>query len=405
MATFSYVVIDRTGKESRGSIDAQTLDRAAAELKKAGLTIATLGEAGNLDRDITLTAFEKKPKPRDLAIFCRQFVSIVNAGVSVISALEMLAEQTENKRLGRAIQDCKVSIEKGETFSASLAKHRDIFSDMFITMVEAGEASGSLDVSLTRMAEQEEKDAKLKGAVKKAAIYPTIVGIVAIGVILCMLTFVVPTFQSMFAQIGGKMPALTLAIISMSNFVKNCWYLLLVILAALVLGIRAFRKTEAGQRFNGRIARKLPLVGKLAVKTASARLARTLSTLLAAGIPMIDALQITAGTMTNVYFRDALMDARDDVAMGNPLSSSLRRSGMFPPLVYHMVGIGEESGNIEEMLGRLAAYYEEEVAQATAQLMAALEPLIIVFLALIVGTVIFSIILPMVNMYSALDTV
>lgn len=403
LATFSYVVIDKAGKETRGSIDAQSFDRAAVELKKAGMTIATLAEAGNLDRDINLTIFERKPKPRDLAIFCRQFVSIINAGVSVISALEMLAEQTENKRLRKAIYDCKVSIEKGETLSSSLGKHRDIFSDMFITMVEAGEASGSLDVSLTRMAEQEEKDSKLKGTIKKASIYPTIVGIVAVCVVISMLTFVVPTFQAMFAQIGGKMPALTLAVIAMSGFVKNCWYLLLLILAALVFGTRAFRKTETGRRFNGKITRKLPLVGRLVVKTASARLSRTLSTLLAAGIPLIDALQITAGTMTNVYFRDALLDARDDVAMGNSLSGSLKRSGLFPPLVHHMVGIGEESGNIEEMLGRLASYYEEEVEQATAQLMAALEPLIIVLLALIVGTIIFSVMLPMMNMYSALD--
>lgn len=404
MPTFSYVAFNNEGKESKGSITAQNLDRAAAELKKGGLTIATLAEAGNLDKELTLGFLEKKPKARDLAIFCRQFVSIVDAGVSMISALDMLAEQTENKRLRLAIQDCKLSIEKGETFSSALGKHSDIFSDMFITMVAAGEASGSLDVSMTRMAEQAEKDAKLKGIIKKASIYPIIVGFVAIGVIISMLTFVVPTFQSMFAQIGGKMPGLTLAIIAMSGFVRNYWPFLFAMVAALVFGTKTFNKTDTGRRFNGTLTRKLPFIGKLVVKTASARLARTLSTLLAAGIPMIDALQITADTMTNIFFHDALMDARDDVAMGSPLSSSLKRSGLFPPLVHHMVGIGEESGNIEEMLTRLASYYEEEVEQATAQVMAAMEPLIIIVLALIVGTIILSVILPMVNMYSALDT-
>lgn len=404
MATFSYVVIERDGRESKGSLEAPNLDRAAAELKKSGATIASLAEASVLDKSIELSVFEKKPKARDIAIFCRQFVSIIDAGVSVVAALEMLSEQTENKRLCKAIQDCKLNIEKGETFSNSLRKHRDIFSDMFITLVEAGEASGSLDVSLTRMAEQAEKDAKLKGTIKKASIYPIIVCIVAIGVIIAMLTFVVPTFQTMFAQIGGKMPALTLAIIAMSAFIRNYWFAILAVIIGLTVGIRFFKTTDTGKHFFGTLSRKLPLIGKLTVKTASARLARTLSTLLGAGIPLINALQITSGTMTNVYFRDALAAARDEVSMGNPLSGALKRSGLFPPMVHHMISIGEESGKTETMLERLAAYYEEEVEQATAQLMAAMEPLIIIVLALIVGTIIMSVILPMVNMYSALDT-
>ncbi len=405
MPTFSYTVIDLAGKESKGSIDAVNLDRAASELKKNGQFLASISEAGKLDTELDLSVFRKKPTPREIAIFCRQFVSIIDAGVSVVSALDMLAEQTENKILAAALRDCKVSIEKGETFSTALRRHGDIFSNLFIAMIEAGEASGSLDIALTRMAEQEEKAAKLKATVKKASIYPAIVGIVALGVVTVLLTFVVPTFVTMFAQIGGKMPGLTLAVIALSNFVKSYWFVLVALAAALILGIRAMRKTETGQRLLGGLTMKLPLIGKLTVKTASARFSRTLSTLLAAGIPMADALQITAGTMTNIFFRDALMGARDEVVMGEPLSASLRRSGMFQPLVYQMTGIGEESGNIESMLTRLATYYEDEVEQATAQVMAALEPMIIVFLALIVGTVILSVILPMVNMYSALNNI
>jgi type IV pilus assembly protein PilC len=404
LTTYSYVAIDRSGKESKGSIEAASLSRAADELKKGGLTVATLSESGTLDRDIDLSFLEAKPKARDFSVFCRQFVSIIEAGVSVVSALDMLAEQTENKRLSGAIQDCKVSIQKGETFANSLKKHRDIFSDLFITMVEVGEASGSLEISMTRMAEQEEKTAKLSSIMKKASIYPIIVTIVAIGVIICMLTFVVPTFENMFSQLGGELPALTQAIISISKFIQHYGAVLFLLAIALVVGGRYYRKTESGKCFFGKIFLKMPLVSKLMIKTASARFSRTLATLLAAGISMIDALQIVSGTMTNIYFRDALLAAKEQVTMGDPLSVCLKQSGLFPPLVFHMTGIGEESGNIEEMMTRLASYYEDEVEQTTAQLMAALEPLIIIILAVVVGTIIFSVVLPMMNMYSALGS-
>lgn len=404
MSTFSYVAVNKQGKELRGSIESDSQEKAAAELKKTGLTIASLVPTGALGRDINISFLEKKPTSRDLAVFSRQFVSIINAGVSVLTALEMLSDQTENRRLREAVADCKLSIEKGETFSAALGKHRDIFSDMYITMVEAGEASGSLDVSLTRMAEQEEKSAKLHATIKKASVYPIVVCIVAVGVIAAMLTFVIPTFQEMFSEIGGTMPGITLAIIAMSSFMRNYWYVVLAVILGLVFGIRAFKQTPAGKRFNSRAAIRLPLIKKLSVKSAAARMARTLSTLVAAGIPLIDAIEITADTMSNVLFKDALMDARDDVAMGSPLSASLKKCGLFPALVYHMVGIGEETGDLEGMLNRMATYYEEEVEQTTAQVMALLEPLIIVLLAAIVGTIIIAVILPMMNMYSALDS-
>jgi type IV pilus assembly protein PilC len=404
LATFSYLAIDRSGKESKGSINAPSLEQAADELKKNGLTIAKISAAGPLDREINLDVFTKKPKSRDIAIFCRQFVSIINAGVSVVSALEMLAEQTENKRLRKAIEDCKVSIEKGETLSSAMSQHRDVFSNLFITMVAAGEASGSLDISLRRMAEQEEKQAKLKATIKKASIYPIMVLLVSVCVIYGLLVFVVPTFESMFEQIGGSMPGITLAIIGLSNFVKNHGLLLFLLLAAIIFGVKTFLKTDTGQRFIGTVFIKLPIVGKLTVKTSCARFSRTLSVLLSSGISLNNALQITAQTMTNIHFRESVLDARDDVTMGDSLSEAIQKRSLFPPLVHHMTGIGEESGNIEGMLDRLAEYYEEEVEQGVAQLIAVLEPLIIIFLAVIVGTIIFAVVLPLMNMYAALDS-
>jgi type IV pilus assembly protein PilC len=324
-------------------------------------------------------------------VFCRQFVSIIAAGVPVISALEMLSLQTENQRLAGAVAECKTAIEKGESLASAMSVHRSVFSDIFITMVRAGEASGSLEVSFTRMAQQFEKDAKLKATVKKASVYPIIVALVAVGVVIAMLTFVIPTFKTMFDQLGTELPALTRGVIAASNFMQKFWYVIVALLAGLVLLFNRLKKNDGYRHFRDRIAMKLGPLGRLTVKTASARMARTLSTLLAAGIPLIDALDITAETMTNIYFKEALLDARDDVSMGSPLRAAAAR-GIFPALVCHMLKIGEDTGNMEGMLDKLAEYYEEEVTQATEQLMAALEPLIIVFLAVVIGTLILAII-------------
>ncbi|NCC68543.1 MAG: type II secretion system F family protein, partial [Clostridia bacterium] len=248
-----------------------------------------------------------------------------------------------------------------------------------------------------------EKEEKLKATVKKASIYPIVVFVVAIIVVIAMLTFVVPTFESMFTDLGTELPGITKAVIAASKFMQSFWYILIAAVVGIVLLVRMFKASDAGKHFFGKLGMKLPLFGKLTVKTASAMMARTLSTLLGSGIPLIEALEITSGVMTNVYFREALEDAKDDVAMGNPLSETLKRCGVFPPMVYHMVGIGEETGDIEGMLSKLAEYYEEEVEQATAQVMAALEPVIIIVLAGLVGTIILSVIMPMATMYGALD--
>jgi type IV pilus assembly protein PilC len=404
LASFRYVAVDKRGKELKGVLDAESPERATEELKKNGLTAVSLAQAGALSRDVKLGAVSKKPTARDLSVFCRQFVSIISAGVPVITALEMLSLQTENQRLAGAVADCKTAIEKGESLASAMSVHRSVFSDIFITMVRAGEASGSLEVSFTRMAQQFEKEAKLKATVRKASIYPVIVALVAVGVVIAMLAFVIPTFKTMFDQLGTELPALTRGVIAASNFMQKFWYLIVAFLAALVLLFNRLNKNDGYRHFRDRITMKLGPLGRLTVKTASARMARTLSTLLAAGIPLIDALDITAETMTNIYFKEALLDARDDVSMGSTLSEPLLRGGIFPALVCHMLKIGEDTGNMEGMLDKLAEYYEEEVTQATEQLMAALEPLIIVFLAVVIGTLILSIITPMAKMYGVLDS-
>lgn len=403
MTVYNYTVVTALGKEVRGNIEGETIEQAAAKLKAEGNILVSISEQNLMSKDINIGFLEKKPKARDLSVFCRQFVSIIDAGVPVISALEMLGEQTENRMLRGAIVETKQRIEKGESLTSAMAEHRRIFSDMFITMVEAGEASGSLSISFTRMAAQFEKEARLKAMMKKATIYPAVVASVAVVVIIGMLTFVVPTFESMFADLGTEMPLLTRMVMESSHFLVSKWYIILILVILVIFAGKTFAKSQGGKYFWGRLALKVPLFRSLIIKSESSRFARTLSTLMAAGIPLINCLDITSGMMSNIFFKEAVQDAKDEVALGTNLSEPLKEGKVFPPLVHHMIRIGEESGNTEAMLDKLADYYDEEVENATQALMAALEPLIIVVLAVIVGTIIFAVIMPMAAMYDGLD--
>lgn len=403
MATFTYLVVDKAGKKKKGNLDADSRAAAMDELKRNGGTVVSLDEVGMLSKSIDLSFISSKPTPRDLAVFCRQIVSILDAGVPAITALGMLSEQTENKKLAKALAECKTTIEKGESIAEAMRLRSDVFPSMLVTLVEAGEASGSLTLSFSRMAEQFEKDAKIKATVKKASIYPTFILIVAFAASVVMLTFVVPSFESMLDSLGTKMPALTAVILSIAKFLQHAWYVLFAVIFVLVVGLRAFSKTKNGRYFFGKLSLKAPLIGQLTVKTASARLARTLGTLLGAGLPLIDSLGIVSNTMTNVYFRDSVTAACEAVTLGAPLSTQFKKCGLFPPLVYHMIGIGEETGAMESMLNKLAEYYEEEVESATERVLAAIEPAIIVVMAVIIGTIVISIVLPMSSMYSGLS--
>ncbi|RDU21851.1 type II secretion system F family protein [Anaerosacchariphilus polymeriproducens] len=402
MASFSYVAVDSKGNQKKGSIEAENQEKVTVVLKNEGLMPIEIKEQGVLDKDIKIS-LGSAVKPRDLSVFCRQFVSIVSAGVTIINALDMLSEQTQNKVMAKAIKEVQVSVEKGETLANSMKMHEKVFPSMLINMVEAGEKSGSLEVSFERMAVQFEKDAKLKGLIQKAMIYPIVVCCVAIGVVFIMLTFVIPNFTSMFDDMDVKMPKITLAVIAMSGFMKQYWYIILGAVGLAALGLNIFKQSPTGKDIFGKIAIKMPIFGQFTTKTASSRLARTLSTLLCAGVPMIEAIEITSRTMGNIHFQKALMDAKDDVAKGIPLSEPLERCRLFPPMIYQMTKIGEETGDIESMLEKLADYYDEEVEVATQSMMAALEPLIIIVLAVVVGGLIGAVMAPMMSMYEGLD--
>ncbi len=404
MAVYGYEAIDKTGKASKGSIDADSLNAARSELKRQNLTVVNIAEQNALTRDINID-IGGKPTARDLSVFCRQFVSMTRAGVSILEAMKMLCEQTENKRLKRALETVRVSMEKGEPLAESLAKEPKIFPGIMVNMVAAGEASGSLDTSLDRVATQLERRSKTQALVKKAMVYPIVLLVVALAVVIVMLVFVIPQYSTMFESLDTELPAITQAVLTASDFIKAKWYLLIAGVLALVFGIKGFAETDLGKHVFGKIAISLPGVKELTVKSAAASMARTMSTLMAAGVPMVEAVEIVANTMTNIWFKEALLDAKEQIGLGVPFSKPLEDCGLFPPMAYHMVRIGEESGSVEDMLDKLAEYYEEEVEMAVQSLMAMMEPMIIVVLAAIVSVLIASVLAPMMKMYEALDNV
>lgn len=404
MESFSYKAVSAAGKDVKGSVEAESREEAARKIKEQGLVPVSIGKQGALDKDVNIPIFKGKKIPaRDMSVFCRQFASILKAGVSVINALEMLAEQTENKKLKEAIVNTQSNVEKGENLSDSM-RQNDAFPSILIDMVRAGEASGSLENSLTRMAIQFEKDAKLNGIVKKAMMYPIVLICVMIGVVIVMLTFVIPSFMTMFEDLDSELPVTTKAILAMSNSLKSYWYIYIIVVVGIVVGIQMYKRTDNGRHNLDKLKLKIPVFGVLQTKSACASFARTMSTLLQAGMPMIDALEISASTMKNVLFYDGLEKVKNGVSLGLPLSNQLKATGLFPAMVVHMVGIGEETGNVEEMLTNSATYYEEEVEVQTQTLTSLMEPVIIVLMAFVVVLLIMAIYQPMIQLYNTLGS-
>lgn len=402
MPGYTYIAVDQKGKEKRGKMEAENRDEVSQQLKKDGLFPVEIKEQGVLNKDLDFS-IGKKVKPRDLSVFCRQFVSITQAGVPMKEALQMMTEQTENKWLKKATADVLLNVEKGNTLADSMAAIPDVFPPMLVNMVAAGESSGSLDMSFERMATHFEKEAKLKATIRKATIYPIILIFAVIGVVAVMLLYVIPIFIDMFADLDIEMPAITMFVMNSSKWMTSHWYVVLAIIVGVVVAYKLIYKTTQGRLTIDRIKMKMPLFGKLTVKTACSQFARTMSTLLMSGISTIDALETTSKIVNNIHYTNAMLKAREEVMKGIPLSEPLEASGIFPPMVYHMTGIGEETGNVEEMLEKMADYYDEEVEMTTQSVLAAMEPIIILFMALIIGTLVIAVISPIASMYNGLD--
>ena len=401
MAEFQYRVITPEGKEKKGTMEGKSIEQVSGVLKAQKNVILSVSEASLMSRDINFS-LGGRVSARDYSIFCRQFVSIISAGVSIINALEMMRDQTENRTLKKALGEVYEDVLKGESMAGAMKKHSKVFPSMLCNMVEAGEASGSMEVAFERMAVQFEKENKLKQSVKKAMIYPIVLLVVMVGVLFLMMIWVIPNFMGMFAELDTELPPITQAVVNMRDFVIAKWWLILLVVAAAIALFKAYAASPSGKFVLGGIALKIPVFGKLQTKSECARLGRTLCTLLGAGVPMMDAIEITGRSMENVRYKKAMMDAKDQVMRGMALSRPLKTCGLFPPMVVHMVSIGEETGNIETMLENVANYYEDDVQVATEQVMALMEPMIIVVMALVVGVLIMAIMQPMLILYESI---
>lgn len=402
MPFFSYVVIDKRGKKIKESVEASTLDTAKSSLRSAGYTILEIKEQNPLNRDINLP-FLGNPKAKDMAVFCRQFLSILRSGVPISTVLSMLGQQTENAKLAAAIREMQADIEKGETLTGAMRKNPKIFPNMLVNMVAAGEESGNLEDSFQQMELYFEKAKRTKSAVTRVMIYPCILLVVMIVVLFVMMTKIIPMFLQTFKEMDAELPKLTLMVMAVSDWFVDWWWLLALLLAALVVGGVLFNRTDRGRHFFGLLARKLPVVGRLTVRSACATLCRTLSLLLASGLTLTESLELAAGNMNNIYFKEAVRSIRGMVAEGWTLSRSVQETRIFPPMISNLTGVGEEAGDLQGMLGKLADYYDEEVEEATQRLLAMLEPIVILFMAVFVVIIVFSIFLPMLNMTKAYD--
>ncbi len=401
MAKYTYTAVTRNGDSTKGNIEAKNVEAAKLMLQTNGLTPITVKGQSIFSKDMQIGG-DKKVTKRDLSVFCRQFTSILNAGVTVVEALNMLADQTQNPTLVKTLRKTSESVQQGETLAVSMGKHPKVFPEMFVNMVEAGEVSGSLEEAVSRMGTQFEKSAKLAGIIKKAMIYPIAVIVVALVVLIVMSVAVVPKFAAMFADMGSELPGSTKAVMALADFLINKWWLLIIIVVVVVTGLKMFGKTEKGKEVFGTIAIKIPIIGPVNVKTQSASFSRTMSTLVSSGMGISQSLEICAKAMKNILYRNALIKAKQEVEQGVNLSVPIRRAKVYPTLVPNMIAIGEETGNIESMLDKVAEYYEEEAELATQSMSEMMQPIIIVVLGGLVGWMVLAMYQPMISMYGGM---
>lgn len=402
MPGFNYTAIDRNGKRVRSSLDASSIETAKSSLRGAGYTILDIKEQTTLNRDIEIP-FLGNPKAKDMAVFCRQFVSILRAGVSVASVLSMLGQQTGNKKLRAAIREMQADVEKGESLATSMRRHPKIFPAILVNMVSAGEASGNLEESFRQMELYFERSKRTKSKVTSAMIYPCVLIVVMIVVLIVMMTKIIPNFLKTFEDMDAELPKLTQGVMAVCEWFESWWWVPLLVLVALIVGGILFHRTNKGRHFFGWLARKTPVVGNLTVKTACATFCRTMEVLIGSGLTLTDSMDLAASNMGNIYYLEAIRDARGMVAEGTPLRESLVRTGIFPPMVSNLVGVGEETGDLQSMMGKVADYYDEEVEEATKKLLNLMEPAIIIFMAVFVVIIVLAIYLPMINMTKAFD--
>lgn len=400
MATFKYRVTDRFGKDKRGTLEAADEESARNVLKGEGSVVLSIKETTSLEDAQWNVSIGNPVKLKDISLFCRQFYSILNAGVTVVDGLKMLQNSTDNKALRKSIYNVQVNVEKGETLANAMALEGKVFPDLLINMVAAGEATGNLAVAFQRICDQFDKDVKLRGMIVGAMIYPIAVIVVTVIVVIVLMVVVIPQFQELFDGMGETLPLPTRIVIAVSHFMTSHIVLVVGGIVAVIALVIYAKNTESGKVVTSKLALKIPIIKDFSIKNASAKFSSTMSTLVTAGVSLVDSIGIVANVIENRVVRQTLYNCRDEVMQGIPMSEPLEASGVFPDMVPNMLKIGEETGNTEEMLDKVAEYYEMEVENATKNLTTAMEPAIIVVLAVVVGGIVGAIVMPMMQIYS-----
>jgi type IV pilus assembly protein PilC len=392
MAVYQWSGKTPKGIIESGEITAATREDVIAILGKKRIVPTFVTEKPKKARIFSLGG---KIKDKDIVVFTRQFSTMINAGLPLVQALEILSTQVENKTFGKAITQIKTDVESGLTYADALKKHPRIFSELYVNMVAAGEAGGVLDTILNRLAAYIEKSMKLKKKVKGAMVYPAVVTAVAVLVIVIIMVFVVPTFSKMFIQLGGTLPLPTRMVIGLSKFIAGIGGLVtLVAIIGAIVFITQFRRTEKGKKIIDSILLKLPIFGTLLNKVAVAKFTRTLGTLVSSGVPILDCLDITAKTSGNKVIEYSILDVRKEVVGGKTLAEPIKKAKVFPPMVTHMVAVGESTGALDAMLSKIADFYDDEVDAAVSNLTAMMEPVLMIFLGTTVGFIVVAMYLP-----------
>src|SRR5574338_1572218 len=401
MPMFEYTARSQTGQIQKGQLDVPTREDVTAHLRKNRLILVSVREA---PKQIKLSiGGGARIKTRDIVIFTRQFATMINSGLPLVQSLNILAAQTENKALADVTRAVVYDVESGNTLADAFSKHPRAFPALYVNMVAAGEAGGILDTILLRLATFLEKNDALVRKVKGAMIYPGVIISVAAIAITILLVFVIPTFQSMFASANLELPLPTRVVIGLSQFLIGYWWAILLAIGGVVFGIRSYYATPAGRLQIDGLLLKAPVLGDVIRKSAVSRFTRTLGTLVSSGVSILEGLEITAKTAGNRVIQDAIMESRASIAGGETISAPLKKSAVFPPMVISMIAVGEQTGGLDEMLGKIADFYDEEVDAAVSNLLAMMEPLMIVFLGVVVGGMVVSMYLPIFDMINAVQ--
>jgi type IV pilus assembly protein PilC len=398
--TYDYKVRDRAGKLVKGKLDAESVPVVATRLREMGYLPVEIKQTSSfgLRGDIGIPGITDRVKLKEVAIMSRQLATMVSAGLTLVRALSVLADQLESKPLRTAVLDVRADVERGSSFSSSLEKHPKVFSPIYVSMVKAGEASGQLDTVLLKLATQIEKQVELRSKVRSAFTYPIVVVVLVIIIVTAMMIFVVPTFKHLYSSLNGKLPLPTQIVIKISNTIASIWALAVIaVVVLLVAGFLRWKKSDKGRDLWDSLKLRVPVFGPLALKIALSRFTATLSTLLLSGIGIIEALEITADNVGNRVVARAARNAQVGVREGRSLASTLSEYPVIPSMVNQMIETGEESGTVGDMLGRVATFYDNEIDATVNSMTALLEPVLIVFMGVCVGAIVVSLYLPMFN--------